>query len=251
MTVLKSIAKAALRAAGFHRGAPAPALTDLSEEDLTLIRWIVPAFSMTTPERVYAVISAVRYLVRNRIQGDLVECGVWRGGSMMAAAKALLECGDTARTIHLFDTFEGMPPPEDLDRRFDGASAEQLLKDHPKTPDSPIWAVASLEDVRANVAQTGYPEHLWAFVKGRVEDTIPAAAPNRIALLRLDTDWYASTKHELEHLYDRVVPGGVVIIDDYGWYAGSRKATDEFFAARAHAPLLHRIDRTGRMLVKP
>jgi hypothetical protein len=113
-----------------------------------------------------------------------------------------------------------------------------------------VWAIADLDDVRAGMAQVGYPAERVHYHPGLVEETIPAAAPERIALLRLDTDWYASTKHELDHLYDRVQSGGVVIIDDYDYWDGARKAVDEFIAA-AGARLLLAPMGSGRITVKP
>ena len=88
-------------------------------------------------------------------------------------------------------------------------------------------------------------------VKGKVEDTLPGHAPDHIAVLRLDTDWYASTKHEMEHLYPRLARGGVLIIDDYGHWAGSRQAVDEYLAEHGIHLLLNRTDYTGRMALKP
>jgi O-methyltransferase len=108
--------------------------------------------------------------------------------------------------------------------------------------------VVSLDEVRANLFSTGYPEHLLHFVPGMVETTIPDHAPDKIAILRLDTDWYASTKHELEQLYPRLVPGGIMIIDDYGEFHGCRAAVDEYFANEP--VLLNRIDAASRLVVK-
>lgn len=98
---------------------------------------------------------------------------------------------------------------------------------------------------------TGYPPERIHLVPGRVEDTVPAQAPERIALLRLDTDWYASTKHELDHLYPRLSDGGVLIVDDYGHFEGARRAVDDYLAEQAEPLLLNRIDYTGRIAVKP
>jgi hypothetical protein len=105
--------------------------------------------------------------------------------------------------------------------------------------------------VRNNVCGTGYPREKLHFVVGKVEDTIPATMPRKIALLRLDTDWYDSTKHELSHLFPLLRPQGVLIVDDYGHWQGARKAVDEYFAAHQTGILLHRIDYTGRIAVKP
>src|SRR5690606_24776929 len=102
----------------------------------------------------------------------------------------------------------------------------------------------------SNMVSTGYPMERCHFVEGKVEDTIPATVPDRISLLRLDTDWYESTRHELEHLWPLLQPGGVLIIDDYGHFEGARKAVDEYFLDRSDAPLLNRIDYTGRIAIK-
>ena len=193
------------------------------------------------PERLTGLMNAVRYLVENKIPGDFVECGVWRGGSMMAAMSTLINLGDTSRRFHLFDTFEGMSAPTEKDVMFDGQKASDLLN-ATKKAEGPgnYWCVAGIEDVRASVASTGYPMDRINLVKGKVEDTIPAQAPEQIALLRLDTDWYESTAHELLHLYPRLSPNGVIIIDDYGHWQGARRAVDELIAARRLGEVRHR-----------
>jgi hypothetical protein len=209
----------------------------------------VKPWTMTSYERLFALVVAVRYMVDNRIPGEIVECGVWRGGSMQAIARTLMNHGAADRPLHLFDTFEGMPPPTEADRRIRGGpTAEEMMGTQPKS--GLVWAVAGLDDVKAGMEQTGYPPELVHYHPGRVQDTIPGGAPDQIALMRLDTDWYESTKHELEHLYHRVTPGGVVIIDDYDYWEGSRKAVDEFIANAGARLLLVPID-TGRIFVKP
>jgi O-methyltransferase len=213
-----------------------------------IIRRVRPR-TMTRPIKLYGLIEATRYVVRHRIPGDIVECGVWRGGSMQAVALTLLEAGSTDRELQLYDTFEGMPPPTDRDqRRHDGRAAAELLAAHGR--DSRVWAVATLEDVRAGMRELDYPSERIHFHRGLVEDTIPSEAPERIAILRLDTDWYESTRHELEHLYDRLSPGGVLIIDDYGHWEGARQAVDEFLE-RTGEPLLLLPSASGRIAVKP
>jgi O-methyltransferase len=220
----------------------------------------VAAFTMTGAERVYALAEATRYIVRNQIPGAFVECGVWRGGSMMAVAKVLLEMGATDRELYLFDTFEGMTPPTEVDRDPKGNDAAAILartkrvaEFSPVSPDprrAPLWnmwCVAGEDDVRANMASTGYDMSRVHLVKGDVLETVPNAAPTEIALLRLDTDWYASTQHELTHLYPCLAASGVLIIDDYGAWQGARKAVDEYFATLPRPPLLHRIDQTARV----
>lgn len=203
---------------------------------------------MTSPERVFALRSAVRYIVQNGIPGDIVECGVWKGGSMMAVARTLLELGDRTRVLHLFDTFEGMPAPTASDVDYAGEEAQERL--HRSGKDANVWAIAPLEQVKRAVLSVGYDPDKFRFVQGRVEDTIPGEAPSAISLLRLDTDWYESTRHELVHLFPRLSPGGVLIIDDYGHWQGARRATDEYLAQHRIKLLLNRIDYTGRIGVK-
>jgi hypothetical protein len=220
---------------------------DFDQQTLEVIRKIRP-YTMTSAESVFALIQAVTYVVRAGIAGSMVECGVWRGGSMMAVAYTLLALGRTDRDLFLFDTYEGMTPPgaDDVSRAGERASATfaQLKKDD----GSSDWSRASLGDVRRNLLATGYSGDRVKFVKGRVEDTIPGEAPGQIAILRLDTDWYESTRHELVHLYPRLSPGGVLLIDDYGLWLGQKKAVDEYFAP--HPILLNRVDSAGRIAVK-
>lgn len=208
-------------------------------------------FTMTSWERLYSLYSAVRYIAKANIPGDFVECGVWRGGSMMMVALTLAALGKTDRRLVLFDTFEGLPKPDEaLDVDTWGNRAIDGWLPHKKSDESSDWAYASLEEVRSNLESTGYPMSQVTFVKGMVENTIPSNAPNDIALLRLDTDWYASTRHELEHLYSRLSRNGILILDDYGHFEGARKATDEFLQSLEPPPLLTRVDYAGRIAVK-
>lgn len=216
---------------------------DLSAEERKIVAAVKP-FTMTGIERIVCLINAVTYISDNQISGDIVECGVWRGGSIMAAALMLLARGDTTRNLYLYDTFEGMSAPTQFDKSFDGVAAQTQMHQ-----EAGKWCYASIEDVRENVLSTGYPKKKIYFVKGKVEDTIPQTIPAHLALLRLDTDWYESTKHELVHLYPRLAPEGVLIIDDYGHWQGARKAVDEYFAEQNRKIYLHRIDYTGRIAV--
>jgi O-methyltransferase len=210
----------------------------------------VRPYTMTSPERIFSLCEAVTYLQKNKIEGDVVECGVWKGGSMMAVALTLLSLGDVSRDLYLFDTFEGMSAPTDDDVDIAGLSAKNLLQNSDKAKDESVWCHAALDGVKDVIESTGYPSDKTHFVKGMVEETIPHFSPNKIALLRLDTDWYASTKHELEHLFPSLSKGGVLIIDDYGHWQGARKAVDEYFAKNDIKILLNRIDYTGRIAVK-
>jgi hypothetical protein len=159
-----------------------------------------------------------------------------------------MRLGDTGRSLYLYDTFEGMPPPTDLDKDYLGNTAASQMAVQDKN--SIIWARAQLEQVQANMAVTQYPSERTVYVKGKVEDTIPTQIPHRIALLRLDTDWYESTRHEMEHLFPRLVVGGVLILDDYGHWEGARRAVDEYLAEHRIKLMLGRIDMGGRIAVK-
>jgi len=226
-----------------------PALPDLAPLTIAIIGQVRP-FTMTSPERIAALCGAVEYVARGGIAGAFVECGVWRGGSCMAAALTLLRLGRSDVDLYLFDTFTGMTAPTDADRlALTGESAAAVLaRSDRRTSDE--WAYASREEVRRNLALTRYPVERLHLVQGRVEDTVPAQAPERISLLRLDTDWYESTRHELVHLFPRLAVGGVLIIDDYGHWAGARRAVDEYIAEHRLRLLLSRIDYTGRIAVK-
>jgi O-methyltransferase len=207
----------------------------------------VQPYTMTNIERVRAMIEAVEYLVTNKIPGDFVECGVWRGGSVMAALETLLHLGCADRRVWLFDTFSGMTDPEAEDTSIFGEVASEIQDCHKQNGEK--WCFASLSDVQTNLRSIKYPEELITFVAGRVEETLTRDIPDEIALLRLDTDWYASTKLELEVLYPKLVRKGIVIIDDYGHWRGAKRAVDEFFDSKEYRPLLNRVDYTCRLIV--
>lgn len=226
----------------------------LEERDRALIESVQP-FTLTGPERIMATVDAVDYVTRRGIPGSFVECGVWRGGSVLAMVLRLQQLGADDRDLYLFDTFEGMTQPTEHDTsRFD-EPAPTTWRKAIETGVQP-WAgyfgpdVFSREQVRALLERTGYPADRLHLVEGRVEDTLPDQAPSSIAILRLDTDWYEPTKHELETLYPRLADGGVLIIDDYGHWDGARRAVDEYFADGASSVLLHRTDYTGRVAIK-
>lgn len=209
------------------------------------------AFTMTSIERRYALLQSIQYILKHGLPGAWVECGVWKGGNAMLMMRELIRQGQE-RDIHLYDTFCGMPEPQEADEDFCGTKAAVRLKnDHALRDTSDVWAHASLDSVSANLQSTGYPSKRITLVEGRVEDTLPDRAPAQISLLRLDTDWYSSTLHELRCLYPRLVQGGILLIDDYGYWKGARKAVDEYFSSLPRAPLLMRIDNTGRLAVKP
>ncbi len=222
---------------------------DVDAAALAIIRRVQP-YTMTSPERLFALIQAVRYVSKAGIAGDIVECGVWKGGSMMAAALTLLECHDQSRNLYLFDTFDGMTGPTDRDTSIDGVTAQVLLQSSSKSDPASVWCCAALDGVMSAMRGTGYNTERLHFVKGPVEETVPERSPAHIAILRLDTDWYESTMHELKHLFPRLSQGGVLLIDDYGHWKGCRAAVDEYFAGNNIPILLNRIDYTGRLALK-
>lgn len=223
---------------------------DFVQADIDLCREVSP-YTMTSPEAIYTLVEAVRHAVSNGLPGAIVECGVWKGGSMMAVARTLLSLGKTDVDLFLFDTFEGMTEPTEKDIHWTGETAKTQLAREEEEEESLAWARATLGQVQSAMSAIPYPQSRIHFVKGRVEETLPEQAPPQIALLRLDTDWYDSTKHELIHLYPRIVPGGILIIDDYGWWRGAAEATDEYFRDNGPRPFLARVDADGvRLAVK-
>jgi hypothetical protein len=230
-------------------------LGELSPSDRRIVERALP-HTMTGVPRLQSVVDGVRYCIAREIPGAFAECGVWRGGSVLAMLLTLQELGVEDRDVHLYDTFEGMTEPTEHDTSpvdppaLDDWNAARERGD--ERPWSELFGSDKFgeEQVRETVLSTGYPAERIHIVRGPVEDTIPAHAPERLALLRLDTDWYESTRHELEHLYPRLSDGGVLIIDDYGHWEGARRAVDEYFSSTAAPLLLNRIDYTGRVAVK-
>jgi O-methyltransferase len=224
---------------------------DFEEFHIKIIQQVRP-YTMTSQERLFALIESVKYIVQHNVPGSIVECGVWKGGSMMAVAATLQRLGATNRQLYLYDTFAGMTSPTDDDKAHNEQTAASLLqKDVDRKEESVVWAYSTLEEVKANLALVNYPSNNLHFIEGDVLKTIPTADPGNIALLRLDTDWYKSTKHEMEQLYPKLQPAGVLIIDDYGFWKGSRKAVDDYLHTNQIPLLLNRIDDTGRMAIKP
>lgn len=223
---------------------------DATAADAELIAELRP-YTMTSAERLWSLLNAVRYVTDERLEGDFVECGVWRGGSVMAMARELTTLAVTDRRIWLYDTFAGMTAPtaEDVERGS-GVTASAMLASTDVADGNNVWCVAGRADVESNLRSTGYPMENFTLVEGDVARTLETSVPDRISLLRLDTDWYASTKAELEVLYPRLVPGGVCILDDYGHWDGARKAVDEYFSARGPRPFMHPIDYSGRVFIK-
>ncbi len=207
------------------------------------------SYTMTSVERMYSLYISTKYIIENNIEGDFVECGVWKGGSAMLIAKYLKMKKIESRKIYLYDTFEGMTKPSKFDISYEGNLAIDEFSKQKTSEDSSNWCESGIEEVKQNMYSTDFNPEKIIFAAGKVEETIPNIIPdNKIALLRLDTDWYASTKHELIHLYHKLAYSGVLIIDDYGHWEGAKKAVTEYFQDKPI--LLNRIDYTGRVGIK-
>lgn len=205
-------------------------------------------FTGLTPEKVFALIQAVRHIHRFSIEGDIVECGVWRGGAVMAAALTLTQLEAPERDIYLYDTFSGMTPPTDRDQSMPGTrnvDPAERFRELQTGSDSCDWCCASIEDVKTNLRRVPYNQDRFIFVEGRVEETLMHTRPDSIALLRLDTDWYASTKEEMKYLMPLLVPKGVLIVDDYYRWKGNREAVDEYIDQHNIPILLTRVGNSA------
>lgn len=225
---------------------PTPPAERLEDEFLELYGRSRMA-TMTSRERMYALYQAVDHVTRAGVRGDIVECGVWRGGSTMLAAMTLAGRGDDDRRLWLYDTFEGMAQPGPMDTS--GAYGEDPHEEWRalQAEGHNEWCYSPLDEVQRNMAATGLPSDRFVYVQGLVEETLPGTMPTEIAILRLDTDWYESTRHELVHLFPHLVSGGLLIVDDYGHWEGARRAVDEYLAETGTQILLHRIDQSGRI----
>lgn len=219
---------------------------DLEQEFIPLCESI-RRFTMTSIERMYDLYKSVEYLVYADIPGDILECGVWRGGSMMMAAKTILKCGDDGkRKLWLYDTFEGHDePPADERDIFGVLAIEDFRRREPGQ-----WAKVELREVLQNMLSTGYDPDRMMFVKGKVENTADGHPKEPLALIRLDTDWYPSAAKALAAFWPRLSPGGILIVDDYGHYEGQRRAVDEYFDREDIAVKMTRIDYACRTIQK-
>jgi hypothetical protein len=206
--------------------------------------------AMIGAEGPWALYKSIEYIVKNNIPGDIVECGVWRGGSMILAAMTLIKLGDTSRKLYLYDTFRGMPRPGEIDKGWNGTPALPIWQSYESQ--GLLWGFGGTVDmVRDTLRTTNYPEDNIVFVEGMVENTLPGTRPEQISILRLDTDLYKSTYHELVHLYPLLASGGILIIDDYGFTQGCRIATDQYIQENNLKIFLSRIDGHVRLAVKP
>ena len=212
---------------------------------------ICSEYSMTSHERMFALMKSIEFIKQNNVEGDFVECGVWKGGNLILFQK-FIDKYNFNKKIYAYDTFEGMSNPEKVDETFKGESSIDLLnKLNKKKVDRKkniLIADCSIEDVKKNFKKFSNKNNLIC-IKGPVEKTldIKENLPNKISILRLDTDWYSSTKKELEILFPLLEKNGILIIDDYGFWKGARKAVDEYFKNKNVT--MFKIDFTGRMII--
>lgn len=209
----------------------------ISQGEFAGLYRLVRGYTMSSNARLRGLFRAVKSAIDQNIPGDVVECGTARGGSAALMGLALKQAGE-ARTLWVFDTFEGLPPPSTADPDYEIA---KLYTGSCR---------GDLAEVRALFARIGILDQT-RLVKGLFQDTLPTSGLGAIAVLHVDGDWYESVKVCLDYLYDRVSPGGVIQIDDYGHWAGARTAVDEFLLHRRIDVPLTRLDYTGRQFIKP
>ena len=201
--------------------------------------------TMTNSNSISNLIQATRYILKSGIDGAFVECGVWRGGSAMAFCYSALAYGQVDREIYLMDTFAGYTKVTDKDFQIsNGQKASELFN-----LDANYICQASLEDVKLGIRETNYPSEKVFYLVGDIIQSSLSLLPDKIAILRLDTDYYESTLWSLENLYPLVPKGGIIIIDDYDYWNGCREACDEFFSKKNDINLMIHMEY-GRMLIK-
>ena len=203
-------------------------------------------YSMTNVERMWSLIQSFHHIRQESLKGDFVECGVWKGGNIILLKK-LIQKFNLKKNIYGFDTFEGMVEPSFYDVNYNNKSAKKMFDEHVEKKIG--FAMCSLEDVKKNIKKNTNIDNIF-LIKGKVENTLrnKQKLPKKISILRLDTDFYESTKIELEVLFPRLVKGGVLIIDDYGFWKGAKKAVDEYFCD--YRQFFHYIDHSCRLLIK-
>lgn len=207
----------------------------LTEFDATFRR--IRSISMVSHARLHSLHESVRYVVRNNIPGDIVECGVARGGSAAVMALAL-QCLRAQRRMWLFDTFSGLPEPTAADPDY--AIARNYTG---------LYGTAA-DEIRASFVRLGIATDNIEFVPGLFQQTLASSRVSQIAVLHVDGDWYESVKTTMEAFYDRVSPLGIIQFDDYGHWLGANKAINEFMSQRAIKVPLEYIDFSGRRMIK-
>jgi O-methyltransferase len=223
---------------------------EFTKRDIEIFNYVWDnRLTMGLPQGLTAAMIAAKHAALANIPGDFVECGVWRGG-LSLAAKLLFEEYCPQKKVWLFDTFAGMTRPSEFDRpAFDRFDAAEAFSEQRRDGFN-AWCYASLDDVRENFERAGADLSGVRFVKGDVAATLhdERNLPETISVLSMDTDFYESTKVQLDVLYPRLSRGGPLLIDDFGYWEGVRKAVEEYFGDQM--PLLYYTDLSGRMTIK-
>jgi O-methyltransferase len=254
--MLKNIVRRALNKLGYEIRSKSNAHSDslimqeLNDAEREIVKYVMSEnLTMVSLERLISTVMACKHALDQDVEGDFVECGVWRGGNALAAAE-IFKLYKSNKSVWLFDTFKGMTSPTDEDvSSSNGKKAmSKFLADQKESHNE--WCYASIEDVRRNFANRGLMSNIF-FVEGDVCKTLQMQMlPIKICVLRLDTDWYESTKKELEIFYPKLSINGCLIIDDYGHWSGAKKATEEYFGGEHNRPFFHNTDYTGRIAIK-
>jgi O-methyltransferase len=211
----------------------------LRMNDNEILNFVSP-YTVCDNARILNVLQVIDWIAKENIPGDFVEAGVYKGGIIMAMALKCKQLGLT-RKIYAYDTFSGMTAPTGLDIDINNMRALDLMDKSSYVYSEAIHCKSSLEETKENFEKTGYSNVV--FCEGDILQTSLHSIPQEIALLRLDTDWYESTKFELDHFEPQVRKGGYVIVDDYGHWKGSRKAVDDFLLT--HPQQVTPVDYTG------
>jgi len=241
---LKKFINSNLRKFGLVISKIKPTIVEISKEEELMIQ-ISKKYSMTTEIRMWALLNSLKKIYNEKIDGDIVECGIWKGGNIILI-KNFLDKNKQNKKIYCYDTFEGMKDTLSVDNELStGKSADEII-----TNNEAYLCKSSLEETKKNIEENVESFDGINFIKGKVEDTLikEKNLPEKISICRLDTDYYESTKIELEILYPRLEKGGVLIVDDYGHWAGSKKAVDEYF--KDIYVMKHYVDYACRLIVK-
>lgn len=220
------------------------------EDEFKKYHQFVKDYTMTSVQNQYALYQSVNHIIKNNVKGDIVECGVWKGGSSLMMASILTKNNVMNKNLYLYDTYTGMTSPSNNDFRNDNGKLAEIKFHEKDNIDFVDWCYSSIEEVKSTMNKSDYPKEKIFYVKGKVEDTLKSHQHQRISLLRLDTDFYESTKIELEELFPLVSKNGIIIIDDYGHWAGAKKAVDEYFTKNNYNLFMHRVDYTARLIIK-
>lgn len=206
-------------------------------------------YSMTNERRLWSLLQSMQYVIQNKIDGEFVECGVWKGGNIILFKKYLEE-KKIKKNIYAYDTYDGMPKPGIFDYKLGYFKKEFGLNIYNVKKKN--WNKIDLNTVKSNILNECDDIDNIHFIKGLVQDTLTKNdnLPEKISILRLDTDFYESSKKELEILYPRLSKGGILILDDYGTWTGVKQAVDEFFEKKGEIPFLHFVDYGCRLLIK-